>query len=116
MGPETFQKQEKLRKRKEFNQAFQTGRRFDSKNFIVLVSQNPLGIRRLGLTVSKKVGKAVKRNRIKRLLREFFRLNKEKMPESKDILIVAKKRTSSRLGYEDIRMELEKLFREKVCS
>jgi len=116
MEPRTFQKQEKIRKRKEFNQAFQTGTRFDSKNFIVFVSQNPLGLRRLGLTVSKKVGKAVKRNRIKRLLREFFRLNKGKMPDSKDILIIARKRASHRLGYKDIQAELEKLFREKVCS
>ncbi|HNT57455.1 MAG TPA: ribonuclease P protein component [Syntrophales bacterium] len=116
MEPRTLRKQEKLRKRKEFNQAFQTGTRYDSKNFIVFVSQNPLGLRRLGLTVSRKVGKAVKRNRMKRLLREFFRLNKEKMPDSKDILVVVRKRASHRLGYEDVRRELEQLFREKVCS
>ncbi len=53
---------------------------------------------------------------MKRLLREFFRLNKEKMPDSKDILVVVRKRASHRLGYEDVRRELEQLFREKVCS
>ncbi len=53
---------------------------------------------------------------MKRLLREFFRLNKEKMPDSKDILVVVRKRASHRLGYEDVRTELEQLFREKVCS
>lgn len=115
MGSETFQKKEKLRKKKDFSQAGR-GTRYDSKNFIVLVSHNSLGIRRLGLTVGKKVGKAVKRNRIKRLLREFFRLNKEKMPESRDILIIARKRVSHEIRYPEIMTELEKLFREKVRS
>jgi ribonuclease P protein component len=115
MASRTFQKKERLRKKKEFSQASR-GTRFDSKNFIVLVSHNPLGIRRLGLTVSKRVGKAVKRNRIKRLLREFFRLHKEKMPESRDILIIVRKRVSHEIRYPDIVTELEKLFREKVRS
>lgn len=115
MVSRTFQKKERLRKKKEFSQASR-GTRFDSKNFIVLVSHNPLGIRRLGLTVSKRVGKAVKRNRIKRLLREFFRLHKEKMPESRDILIIVRKRVSHEIRYTEIVTELEKLFREKVRS
>lgn len=54
------------------------------------MGRNGLGITRLGITASKRTGNAVKRNRIKRLVREFFRLNKERLPQGVDILIAAK--------------------------
>ena len=46
-----------------------------------------MGSSRLGMTVGKKFGNAVKRNRIKRLIREFFRLDKQRIPVGYDILI-----------------------------
>ena len=105
-------KKERVRKRKNYLDIYRRGRRVHSNNFIVILSPNPLGEKRLGVAVSKKVGNAVKRNRIKRLLREFFRLNKDRLPDSKDLVIIAKRDVPS-LKYQDVCLELAGLFQKK---
>jgi len=109
MKRQSFGKGERILKRKDFAAVHEQGRRLFSENFIVLLSPNPSGIRRLGLTVSKKVGIAVRRNRIKRLLREFFRQNKDRLPPGQDMVIIARRDTSSRT-YDEVRRELEDLL------
>jgi len=79
----------------------------------VILKENGLGIRRLGVTVTKKTANAVRRNRIKRLIREFFRLNKPLLPEGHDFLIIARKDASG-LKLKNVTEELGGiLFNEK---
>lgn len=88
----TLKKNERLLKRAEFTAVNQNGEKYYTKNFLIILKPNGLDIARLGITISKKVGNSVKRNRIKRLIREFFRLNKKEIPKGLDIVIVALKK------------------------
>lgn len=57
--------------------------------FTAVVRPNGLGRNRLGVTATRKVGKAVIRNRFKRLAREFFRLHQSMWPQGLDVLLIA---------------------------
>lgn len=84
-------------------------------HFLLIVLQRSCGPTRLGLTVSRKIGGAVARNRIKRLLREYFRLSYDQLPQSIDLVIVAKKNADS-LGYEGVVMEMQILKAEHLAQ
>lgn len=87
----TFAKADRLRKRREFLSVYEARRSYFFRLFVVYVKENGLGRHRLGLTVSKKVGGSVVRNRVKRVLREAFRLQRTLIPGSLDIVVNAKK-------------------------
>ncbi len=89
MGLSCFEKRERLLKRKEFRDINLGAKRYRTNNFLVLLKPNKRISSRLGITVGKKAGNAVKRNRTKRLIREFFRQNKFAIPQGNDIHIIA---------------------------
>lgn len=68
--------------------------------------ENPGGFTRLGVTASRKVGGAVIRNRVKRLVREFFRTHYPRLPQGVEFSVIAKPGAST-LGYRDVCRELE---------
>jgi len=87
-----FKKKDKILKRREFLQLKRCGKRIQNRNFIVIYSDGRIKQNRIGITVSKKLGNAVKRNKIKRLIREYFRNNRDKIAEFMDINVIAKKK------------------------
>jgi ribonuclease P protein component len=86
----SFTKADRILKRHEFIALAKTGRRIQNEYFIAVFSPGRHDRSRLGITVTKKVGGAVKRNKIKRLVREFFRLNRQFLSGAWDINIIAK--------------------------
>ncbi|OGP50183.1 MAG: ribonuclease P protein component [Deltaproteobacteria bacterium RBG_13_43_22] len=102
-------KDERILKRTDFiRKSFKVKKR-TFPHFSVIIKPNSLGRTRLGLAVGKNTGKAVQRNRIKRLLREFFRRSKDKFPPSRDIIIVVLK-GSDPLTYRQVFEELTPLL------
>ncbi len=75
---------------REFQRVYKRGQRKGGKYLTVYALKNRLGSNRLGITVGKKFGNSVQRNRMKRLIRENYRLIEEKLCCGYDIVVVAR--------------------------
>jgi ribonuclease P protein component len=100
----------RLRTARDFRRVYQRGRRVTGPTLIVV----GLGVRgallRVGLSVAKEHGPAVRRNKIKRLLREAFRLERPDLPVGFDIVLIPRP-SEGKLVLGDLRRELSMLLR-----
>lgn len=86
----TLPKQHLLRTTGEFQRVYRSGRRLRGEGFALIFLANALAHNRLGISVHRKAGNAVRRNRIKRLIREVFRLHRDRFPPSADIVFTVR--------------------------
>jgi len=86
----TLPKQHLLRTTGEFQLVYRTGRRLKGEGYGLIFLANALKYNRLGISVHRKAGNAVRRNRIKRLIREAFRLHRDQFPPSADIVFTVR--------------------------
>ena len=75
-----------------FRQLYRKGSSSVQPCFVVYCRKNKKGLSRLGITVSTKLGKAVVRNRVRRRLREVYRLSKNEMKQGYDVILVGRGR------------------------
>lgn len=81
-----------LKKNYEFRRLYNKGKTAVTPYMVVYALKTGRNARRVGYTVSTKLGKAVVRNRARRRLREVYRLNADKLVDGADIVIVARSR------------------------
>jgi ribonuclease P protein component len=105
----SFTKADRLLKRNEFIQLSKVGRKLQNNHFIAIYASGRLDRCRLGITVTRKVGRAVKRNRIKRLIREYFRCHRHLISGKWDINVIVKKEAAD-LSSEELFGSLQNIF------
>ncbi len=88
--PERFPKRLRIFGSSDYRAIYGDGRKIQSQRFILFVRRNDLGHPRLGITVSRRIGKAVVRNRVKRLFREVFRRIQSEIPNGFDVVVNAR--------------------------
>lgn len=104
-----FPKSDRIRKRREFLEIQRKGKRIHLSDLVVVCRRGPRT--RLGITVTRKVGTAVRRNRIKRLIREVWRRNRELVPSGWELIFVGK-RTAVNATYNGLKQQLKEVSRK----
>ena len=108
-GSFRFTKKERIAQPQDFRKVMRLGRRISSRNFVLFIQKNGNTFHRLGMVVKKEIGPATFRNRVKRYVREFFRLHKHQIKNSYDIILMVKKGCLFN-RYQEAEEELRELF------
>jgi ribonuclease P protein component len=102
-------KDQRIRSSLDFARIYDAKQRVGDEHLLIFGLRNGLNRTRFGLSVSKKHGGAVKRARLKRLLREAFRLSQHELPEGWDLILIPRQEANSTL--KDYRQSLENTVR-----
>lgn len=112
---ESFRQEDRLRKRREFLRVQGRGAKVHTRHLLGLALPSAAGRRRVGLTVSTKVGGAVVRNRIKRRLREIYRKERDALPPRIDLVLVAKS-GAAHASFDTLREEFLEIARRVATA
>ncbi|MFW6030819.1 MAG: ribonuclease P protein component [Halanaerobiales bacterium] len=98
-----------LKKNSEFKKVYTRGKSIATRNLVLYYFPNNLDTNKLGLSISKKIGNAVIRNKIRRRVKEIIRL-KEDLKKGYDLIFIARK-PIVKLDYNGIKKDIDKLIK-----
>ncbi len=95
----------------EFLRIYKKGKFYVGKYIVLYILKNRLNINRLGITASRKFGKSVKRNRIRRLIKENYRHYEDFISSGYDYVFVARQKDEM-ADFNNIKKEMKFLFKK----
>ncbi|WAA09534.1 ribonuclease P protein component [Fervidibacillus albus] len=116
-----MKKKYRIKKNEDFQKIFQKGKSTANRQFIIYRLENGRDHFRIGLSVSKKIGNAVVRNRIKRYVRQAFHELEQEIRPSYDLIIIARK-SAKDMSYQEVKkslihvLKISKIFINKEKS
>ena len=111
-------KERRLAKRREFLRVYETGRKLFSRYSVLFFAPNGLPLSRIGVTATKKIGKANVRNRLKRWTREVYRRQREPLgidARSLDIVVNVKPNAAA-TSYDEFSRDLGRVLERAVSE
>lgn len=109
-GRQTFPRSERLTSPRDYRDVFDSGRKAVGDAFVCYVVRREGQGRKLGMAVSRKVGGAVTRNRVKRYIREVYRTTRDRLNDDAYIVVVARPRAAA-LSFDESERALLEVFR-----
>lgn len=106
-------KSERLRKSRDFARVFEHGKSLPGSRVVVYYIENGLPFNRVGVAVSKRLGGAVERNRLKRIVREAYRASEAALREGLDLVLLPRSKAKT-ASFQEVKEELLGLLSE--CS
>lgn len=105
-----MQRENRLTRREDFNKVYRHGKSSANHQFVVYVLNRHTAASseesfRLGISVSKKIGNAVVRNRLRRMIKEIVRLNGDKVAPRKDFILIVRK-PAAEMEYDEMQKSI----------
>ena len=110
-----MEKRIRLRRNQDFKKVYARGKPVRNRSFVLIVKNNGLDHPRVGFSITKKMGNAVTRNRLKRRLREIVRLYRHKLGRPIDIVVIPKQNTLE-LDYKKLESQLHHALKLAVSG
>lgn len=96
---------EQLRKSSDFTRVFEEGKSLPGRRVVVYYLENGLPFNRVGVAVSKRLGGAVERNRLKRIVKEAYRTSEAALRDGLDIVLVPRSKAKT-ASFQEVKEEL----------